>query len=116
MDTVNRLQNVGGLLTIALMLLVFSAPAQAWRSAMSDQGQTTSGSTACSQQDCAQGFITGPNLEYCLSAITLDMQRAPSRGITISYTDSMKIKVLAHALCPVQPVKSTPLTCRSRLA
>ncbi len=79
------LTSVGALLG-AVALLDFSAPTQAQPSAVSTQDQTTSGRTACAQQDCAQGFTTGQHLKYSLNAITLDMQRAPISGITLTVT------------------------------
>ena len=81
-----HLPSVGAFLAAATLLLGFSAPAEAQPLAVSNQGQTTSGRTAFMQQDCAQGFTTGPHLEYALNAITLDMQRAPSSGITVTVT------------------------------
>ena len=81
------LTSVGALLGAAALLLGFTAQAQAL---VSNTGQTTHGYTACvsgSQPlDCAQGFTTGPHLKYALNAITLDMQRAPGSGITLTVT------------------------------
>ena len=82
------LTSVGALLGAAALLLGFSAQAQ--QALVSNTGQTTHGYTACvlSSQpaDCAQGFTTGPHLEYALNSITLDMQRAPGSGITLTVT------------------------------
>ena len=77
----------GAFLGAAVLLLAFTAPAQA-QVLVSNTGQTTHGYTACvagsqppGPADCAQGFTTGQNTRgYDLASIDLDVATAPGSG------------------------------------